>query len=102
MNKEKVLAKARNEKMDEGLENAKNKGLNAGYKVFLAMIIVLISFNLYMGLNSYALMSLFWGFISAESYSKYEFSKDKGAKFTFICSSIASFGFLVTYIISSL
>lgn len=35
MDKEKILEKARREKKDEGLDYAKNKGLNLGYKIFL-------------------------------------------------------------------
>ena len=101
MDKEKILEKARNEKTDEGFDNAKNKGLSFGYKIFLVLNIGLIIFNLFMGQNSYALMSLFWGFVGAEAYSRYKFSKEKVELISLIASSIACVGFLINYLLYS-
>lgn len=98
MDKEKILEKARNEKVDEGIENAKNKGLSFGYKVFIFLNIILIIFNLFMGQNSYDLMSLFWGFVGAEAYSRYKFSKEKVELISLIGSLMACAGFLACYI----
>lgn len=101
MDKEKILEKARNENKDEGLDNAKNEGLTIGYKIFLVVNTTLILFNLFKGQNSYAIMSLFWGFIGAEAYSRYKFSMKKIELVPLIGSSIACIGFLINYILYS-
>lgn len=102
MDKEEILKKARNEKRDEGFDYARKKGLSFGYKIFLVLHIILLTFNILIGQNSYALLSLFWGFIGAESYTKYRFSKEKVELVSCVASSIACITFLVSYFLSSL
>lgn len=101
MDREKILKKARAEGRDEGLDYAKNKGLSLGYKIFCALIVVFIIFNFFMGKQNYELFSLLWGFIGAEAYSRYKFSKKKVEFISVIGASIACIVFLINYFLYS-
>lgn len=99
MDKGKILEMSRKEKKDEGYEIVEDKGRRLGYKMFLIICIFLMIFNLLNGESSYAIMSLFWCFIFAESYSRYKFLNDKKEMITFVSSGIASVVFLINHII---
>ena len=73
MDKDRILEQVRTENIDEGVEHIKNKGLGIGYKIFLALSIIIIIFNLFTGQKTYSVQSLFWGFIAAENHSLYKF-----------------------------
>lgn len=97
MNKDKILEHARNEKLDEGIDNARNKGFRAGYIMFLLLIAVLMIFNIFNKQTNYDLMSLAWGFVTMISYSRYKFSHEKIDLVSFMAALVACLGFLLGY-----
>ena len=102
MEKEEVLAMSRKEKNDEGLVAAENQGRKVGFLAFCALFIVIIFFNLFTGQINYAPMTLFWGFIAAEAYPKYAFTKKSGYLITVILGALASICCLTAHIVSVL
>ncbi len=99
MNKDEILKKARDEKTDEGLENASYKGLSLGYKIFLILILVFIIINFIADKFSHDLICLLWAFIAAENYTRYKFTKEKSYKSSLIASLIISVASFINYII---
>lgn len=100
MDKNKILAQARKESRDEGLDHARNEGLNLGYIIYLAMTSVIILFDLIMHTNSYSVYALMWAFIAANSYSRYKFDGKRWYQIAWIASTLISAGFLITYILN--
>lgn len=101
MDKEKILEKARQEQ-DEGVENVKRQGLNLGYKIFIGLSILLMTFNLIQGRESSAVMALFFGFMAADAYSRYQFLKGKSDLLIIIGASLACILFLANHVLYSL
>ena len=102
MEKEEVLAMSRKEKHDEGMLDAENQGRKIGFLSFCALFIVIIIFNLFTGQVNYAPMALFWGFVAAEAYPKYKFTKNAGHLVIVILGAVASLACLTAYIVSVL
>lgn len=102
MNKEEILRKSRNEKNDEGLIIAENKGQKLGYTAFCIIFIIIVFVNLFNGKSSYAPMAMFWAFLAAEAYPKYKFTKQTTYLITTIAGSIASLAFLASFLIETL
>lgn len=104
MNKEEILEKSRQSHKDEGIEYAENQGRKIGFIVFSLLFAFLIIFNLFFGESStfHALSSLFWAFIAAEGYGKYNFSKRKVYLVTVIAGSIASVVSVANYVLATL
>lgn len=102
MNKDEILAKSRNEKSDEGMQQAENKGRRIGVSAFCGVFIFIVIFNLFNGQQSYAPQAMFWAFVAAEAYPKYRFTKRKEYLISTIAGCIASVAFLVNFIIETL
>lgn len=102
MEKEEVLAMSRKEKKDEGFTDAENQGRKVGFLAFCALFIVIVFFNLFTAQINYAPMALFWGFVAAEAYPKYAFTKKSGYLVTVILGTLASLSCLSAYIVSVL
>ncbi len=104
MLKEEVLAKSRNERADEGMENAGNRGRQFGFIAFCVMFVILTIFIvLYDSAKTfYAISALFWIYVSVEACAKYRFAKNKAYLVTAIAGSIASLAFLANYILTTL
>lgn len=60
MDKEEILAKSRQEKKDEGMTEAENRGRRIGVMAFSAIFIFIVLFNLFNGQPNYAPMAMFW------------------------------------------
>lgn len=99
MNKEDILAKSRKEKNDEGMMSTENKGRRIGISAFCCVFIFIVIFNVFNGRNSYAPMAMFWAFLSAEAYPKYQFSKNKWYLVTVIAGAIAAIASLISYVL---
>lgn len=102
MNREEILEKSRNEKKDEGMIEAENKGRRIGITAFSAVFIFIILFNFINGQPSYAPMAMFWAFAAAEAYPKYKFTNKKDYLVTAIAGAVASIGFLACFVINVL
>ena len=102
MNREEILARSRKENIDEGFQDAANKGRRIGLSAFCCVFIVIVVFNLFTGQDSHAPEAMFWAFLSAEAYYKYRFAKNKIYLTTTIAGAIASIAFLANYIITVL
>ncbi len=104
MLKEEILEKSRNEKADEGMENAENQGRKIGFIAFGIIFSALVLFNLFMSKTDtlYAILALFWVFSAAEAYVKYRFTKKKVYLVTVIAGSIASLAFVANHVLITL
>lgn len=72
------------------------------FLAFCTLFIVIVIFNLITGQINYAPMTLFWGFVAAEAYPKYRFTKNIGYLITVILGTVASLCCLAAYIVSVL
>ncbi len=102
MNKDEILAKSRQEKNDEGMKNLENKGRKVGVIGFSAIIIFVIIYNFVKGLNSYSVFSIFWSYTALEGYGKYKILKERKYLTATIAGTIASLGFLISYILTTI
>lgn len=102
MNKDEILKKSRAEKNDEGMRQAENQGRRVGQIAFCCVFVFVIIFNLFNNQNNYAPMSMFWAFIAAEAYPKYQFTKRKAFLISTIAGAVASIASLLSFIIASL
>ncbi len=87
MDKDAILAKSRQEKNDEGMIIAENRGRKLGISVFGGFFIVITFINLFHNQPNNAPMAMFWAYIAAEAFPKYKFTKNK----TYLTTSIAAF-----------
>ena len=85
MNREEILAKSRAEKMDEGMQQAENRGRRIGVSAFCCVYVFIVIFNFVQGYPSYGFHAMFWAFVAAEAYPKYRFTGNKG----FLVSTVA-------------
>lgn len=102
MNKDEILEKSRAEKDDEGMQEAENRGRRIGEIAFCSIFIFIVLFNFFTGQDNYAAMSMFWAFMAAQAYPKYQFTKKKVFLVTAIAGAAASIASLVSFIIVSL
>lgn len=104
LNKAEILEKSRQIHHDEGMKNAENQGREIGFIAFSILFLFLTIFNLFYGesVTFYAIASLFWAFIAAESYGKYRFTKTKMYLISVIAGGIASLASVANYILITL
>ena len=102
MNKEEVLVKSRQEKNDEGIKYLETKGRGVGIIGFFAIIIFIVIYNFINGQNSYSVFSIFWSYIALEGYGKYKILKERKYLTTAIAGIVASIGFLISYILTTI
>ncbi len=100
MDKEKILERSRNENNDEGLNYVSSRGVRLGYKIFLLLCAVLIVVNIIFKQNSDSILVLLWGFMAADAYSRYKFTKKKYHIVLSVIAGIASISNLVNYIMN--
>ena len=60
MNREEILAKSRAEKMDEGMQQAENRGRRIGVSAFCCVYVFIVIFNFVQGYPSYGFHAMFW------------------------------------------
>lgn len=98
MNKEEILKKSREQKEDEGVAYAEDKGRRYGVMGFCAVFIVIIFFNLFTGQNNFVPNSMFFAYLAAEAYGKYRLDRKKAFMTTTVFGAIASVLFLICHI----
>lgn len=77
MDREEILAKSRLENVDEGMVMAENKGRKIGKAAFGMVYIVILIFDALKGMESYAPNAMFFAFVAAEEYSRFQFTGKK-------------------------
>lgn len=102
MTREEILARSRSEHRDEGMECAENRGRKIGFSVFCCVFIVLLLFQLFTGGETEGFLALFWAFLAAEAFPKYQFTGKKSYLITTICGALASLFFLVGFMLDAL
>lgn len=99
MNKEEILARSRNERIDEGVIEAENRGRKLGYFIFSVVCIFILIFNFINGQKSYEIMTVIFAFLGAESYIKYLFTKQKAFLISAIAGAVATIAFLANHVL---
>lgn len=101
-NKEDILRKSRNSKIDEGMEFIENKGRKIGFIAFCVVFIIIVLFNAFMGKKSNEVATLFWAYLACESIPKYKFTHERIYLITIIFGTVASVLSLSNFILTSL
>ena len=99
MDKNEILEKSRQEKTDEGVTYAENKGRRYGEIGFCLLIIALIIYNGIKGLDSYLPMSLLWAYLAAQDLGKYQARRERRFLWGIVFGAIASLCFLLCYVL---
>ena len=102
MTREEILARSRSEHRDEGMERAENRGRKIGFSAFCSVFIVLVVFQLFTGGKTEGFLALFWAFLAAEAFPKYQFTGKKSYLITTVCGALASLLFLANFMITAL
>lgn len=102
MNREEILAKSRDEKRDEGMISAENRGRKIGITAFCLIFIFITLFNLFAGRRNDGPQAMFWAFVAAEAFPKYRFTGKKAYMVTTVAGAVASAAALGTFIISAI
>ena len=98
MNKKEILEKAQAESVDEGLENAQNKGRVWGVAAFMIVYIVITIFNIIKDKPNELASMFLMAYLAAESIPEYMFTKRKISLWTAIISALAAILNLINYI----
>ena len=99
MEKQEILEKSRQEKVDEGVTYAENKGRRYGEIGFSLLIAAFIIYNWIKGLDCYLLFTLFWGYLAAEGLGKYQVRRERKFLWGIVFGAIASLCFLLCYVL---
>ena len=99
MEKQEILEKSRQEKEDEGVTYAENKGRRWGIIGFCLLIIAFIIYNGVKGLDSYMPQTLFWGYITCEAFGQYRVRRERKLLWTVIFGGIATVCWLACYVL---
>lgn len=102
MDKEEILKKSREQKEDEGIVFADNKGRRYGEIGFCSIFIIIMLFNFFNKQNNFIPFSMFWAYISAETFGKYRITKKKALMVTTVFAAIASVAFLICHMLAVL
>ena len=106
MDKDEILKRAQERKVDEGMEYVENKGRRIGFTIFCLVFVFIVIFDAALGLKDsttfHAASAMFWAFLAAEAYPKYQFTHRKVYLVTVIAGGIASLASLANFIINRL
>ncbi len=102
MNKEEILAKSREEKNDEGVAYAANRGRRYGVSAMCLMMIVLIVFNWFQGQNNYAIFAILWSYLGLEAYGTYQVTREKARLAAAVLGIAAGILFCIAYFLKVL
>ena len=102
MNREEILAKSRAEKMDEGMQQAENRGRRIGVSAFCCVYVFIVIFNFVQGYPSYGFHAMFGGFGAGVAYPNSRFPGNKGFLASTVAGTLASAASLGSFVISVL
>lgn len=102
MEKDEILKRSREQKEDEGVTFAQNKGRRYGIVGFGCVFIVIALFNLFKGQDNFVPFAMFWAYAGAEALGQYSVTKKKSFLISTIAAAIAVVCFLACYILKIL
>ena len=104
MDREEILKRSRQEKRDEGMSAAENKGRKIGAAAFCAVCAAVVVFSLFRNEEQvfYAAMTMFWAYCAAEAYPVYRFTRKTTYLVTVVAGSIAVAAFFALFVLESL
>ncbi|WNS42327.1 DUF6442 family protein [Paenibacillus sp. MMS20-IR301] len=100
MNKEEILERSRGEKRDEGKEFVSHSGRKTGVMAMVILFVILAVFSLYNNRQetTYALITMFFGYLGSESFGMYKLTHAKTDLLKTVIGCIVCIVFLVLYI----
>lgn len=102
MNREEILAKSRDEKIDEGMISAENRGRKIGSYAFCLIFIFITLFNLFTGRGNDGPQAMFWAFVAAEAYPKYRFTGKRAYMVITVAGSFNAAAALASFVIAAI
>lgn len=102
MNREEVLAKSRKEQNDEGLIAAEHQGRRIGFTVFTFLFAFIVLFDFFNGQSNHSVYALYWAFLAAEAYPKYQFTSKRRYLIVVIGGILACIASLASYVLTVL
>lgn len=100
MDREEILEKGRRENMirDEGVEDARNKGMHWGVVGFLFLCVAVLAYNLARGLDSSLSVAFLLGYIGCEAFGRYGARRERAMLVTGILGAVGALCALTLYV----
>lgn len=86
---------------DEGTEFVDNRARRKGEFVLMCLMVLLMVYNLFKGIRSYDLMTVFWAYTAVTNLYKYKAYHQKTDLVAAIAGIVAALGFLVSYFLQT-
>ena len=104
MDREEILEKSRRENMvrDEGVEDARSKGMQWGVVGFLFLCVAVLIFYLVRGLDASLPVAFLLGYIGCEAFGRYGVRREKSMLITGILGAVGTLCALTLYVTNTL
>lgn len=104
VDREEILEKGRRENMirDEGVEDARNKGMHWGVVGFLFLCVAVLAYNLARGLDSSLPVAFLLGYIGCEAFGRYGARRERAMLVTGILGAVGALCALTLYVANTL
>lgn len=99
MDKEEILRKSREEKQDEGLEYANNRGRELGISAMSVVMIVLVFVNVTNNESIYAVLGMYWTYLGFEALGQYRVVKERTMLVSSVAGVFAGVAFVLCHIL---
>ncbi|WP_283609802.1 DUF6442 family protein [Faecalispora anaeroviscerum] len=86
---------------DEGTEFVDNRARQKGEFVLMCFMALLMGYNLFKGIHSYDLMTVFWAYTAVTNLYKYKEYHQKADLVAAIGGIVAALGFLLSYLLET-
>ena len=104
MDREEILEKSRRENMvrDEGVVDARNKGMQWGVVGFLFLCVTVLIYNLARGLDASLPVAFLLGYIGCEAFGRYGARRERSMLVTGILGTVGTLCALTLYVANTL
>ena len=104
VDREEILEKGRRENMirDEGVEDARNKGMHWGVVGFLFLCVAVLAYNLARGLDSSLPVAFLLGYIGCEAFGRYGARRERSMLVTGILGAVGALCAVTLYVANTL
>lgn len=104
VDREEILEKGRRENMirDEGVEDARNKGMHWGVVGFLFLCVAVLAYNLARGLDSSLPVAFLLGYIGCEAFGRYGARRERAMLVTGILGAVGALCAVTLYVANTL
>lgn len=104
MDREEILEKSRRENMarDEGVVDARNRGMHWGVVGFLALCVAVLAYNLVRGLDGSLPTAFLLGYIGCEAFGRYGARRERSMLLTGILGALGALCALTLYVANTL